>query len=173
LLADTIEDAEDWFVDAKERLLDVSNWRKYSSLNPEFRLTDSHGRAVSRKAHRGDHIRIDLPDGKLAGVPGFEWAKIEAIEYDDYPDLVMETLALRIRNCEIPLPHSQDEYLWNAAVTGTFVIERRMRKITATYHGRNQYGGDDLMTGEMDHTEWLGLAANEWEKLLKGLVRIF
>src|ERR1700733_14092947 len=94
IYTDTVEDAEDWFVDAKERLLDINNWKKYGgSAGVDFKLTDGHGKVLNRKAHNGDHVRITITPGATT----FDWVVIEALEYDDYPDLDMETFAMRIR----------------------------------------------------------------------------
>ena len=120
IIADSVEYAEDSFVDAKERLLDVNNWKRYSSLpGAVFLLRDSHGKEVHRKAHKGDHIKINIP--------GLEdthcCVVIEALEYDDYPDLSMETFTMRIRPCEHSTANEDDDE--DSSVEGALVIERR------------------------------------------------
>ena len=154
-----IEDAEDWFVDAKERLLDVNNWRKYSRImSLDFHLTDTHGKLLHRKAHNGDHIRIDIQ----AQGTGFDWVAIEALEYDDYPDEDMETFAMRVRPGEDPA-NKQDGYSPNNATT-TIVIERIGKRLSATYHGRNESENNDT------DAPWLGLSDTQWADLIKGLI---
>ena len=154
-----IEDAEDWFVDAKERLLDINNWRKYSKITTmDFHLTDSHSKLLHRKAHNGDHIRIDIQSQGT----GFDWVAIEALEYDDYPDIDMETFAMRVRPAEDPA-NKLDGYQHNNA-TSTIVIERRGKRLSASYHGRNESQNEDAASA------WLGLSDARWADLIKGLI---
>jgi hypothetical protein len=156
IISDSIEDAEDDFVDAKDRLLDVNNWTKYSEINSiGIRLKDSHGKETSRHARRGDHIRIDMPAG------GFNWVVIEAIEYDDYPDQGMETFAIRVRPSENPMMKQADGENTRHETTGTFVIERRGRRLFASYHGRNE-------PGTRADNVWMGLDDAQWAGLVKG-----
>jgi hypothetical protein len=176
--AKTIEDAEDWFVDAKERLLDINNWEKYAPfLSIEFRLSDGQGKGLKRSARRHDHIRIDIP-GSVSNTPGgFDWATIEAIEYDDYPDDGMETFALRIRPSEHPeykIEGLMQQPLNEAS--STFVIGRQGKNVFVTYHGRNELVYGMAMAGDHDDAEmnsacWLGLSDTQWENLVKGLLK--
>ena len=153
---DIIADAEDWCVDAQERLLDVNHWRKYSAITGlDFKLTDSHGKVLNRKAHKGDHIRIEIQTDAAV----FDWVAIEAIEYDDYPDIDMETFAMRVRPGEHPA-NKKDDHILNEATT-TIVIERRGKTLAASYHGRNE---------ENNATQWLGLSDTEWAAIVKGLI---
>ena len=178
--AKTVEDAEDWFVDAKERLLDVNNWEKYApTISAEFRLADNHGKGLKRSARRYDHIRIDIP-GTVSSTPGgFDWATIEVIEYDDYPDDSTETFALRIRPSEHPqykTTDGQDLFL-DANASSTFVITRQGKSLFAAYHGRNEpahsyavaNGGHE--DSEPTYNGWLGLSDTQWADLMKGLLK--
>ena len=164
----TVEDAEDWFVDAKERLLDVNNWKKYSAgISMDFKLTDIHGKVLNRKAHNHDHIRIDMP----AQAGGFDWVAIEALEYDDYPDMDIETFAMRVRPGNDPANKQDSTAIGDA--TSTIVIERIGKKLIASYHGRNESSKNSNAQQEHNTTEnafWLGLSDTEWAKLIKGLI---
>ena len=151
-VVNSIEDAEDWFVDAKERLLDVNNWKKYSiDTGLGFRLIDSHGKILNRKAHKGDHISIDAVTMHMA-----DWVTIEALEYDDYPDADMETFAMRVKSD-------------TGNATSTLVIERKGRNLEASYHGRNQ--AEEITTAGTGNAAWLGLSDTEWTALVKGLIK--
>lgn len=77
----SVEDAEDLFILAKERLLDISDWRDGQS----YILTDGHKQKAHRNAHSGDFIKIDGTE---------EWIVINKIQYDDYPDINGETITL-------------------------------------------------------------------------------
>lgn len=77
-----IEDAEDLFVLAKDRLLDINDWQAKNN----YTLTDSHKHKVHRNVHTGDFIRIDSnPE---------EWLIVNKIQYDDYPDIAGESITL-------------------------------------------------------------------------------
>jgi hypothetical protein len=179
LAAVTIEVAEDLFVDAKERLLDVNNWKRYSAdANATFTLTDSHGNTVKRRARRGDHIRIDAPGAGIDG-SGFDWAAIEAIEYDDYPDVNMETFAMRLRACFNPMHKTGmgTGHYPEQDATSTLVIERLGRKVYSTYHGRNEFEEDVSAHSASRHVltvapcAWLGLSDIQCTALIKGFIQ--
>ena len=159
------EDAEDLFVDAKEKLLDVNNWRRYSGITGiDFRLTDGHSRPVKRKAHRGDHIKINFPEQGSAADEHC-CVVIVALEYDDYPDLDMETFTLRVRRCETMNKHEDDGDFDEAE--SSLIVERRNKKIYATYHSRTEpVNGAD----KNDTTNWFGMSDNQWDSLVKGFV---
>ena len=175
----TTEDAEDWFVDAKERLLDVNNWKKFSGIaDVEFKLTDVNGRIVNRRARRGDLIRIDIAGRGYEFDGGFEWTAIEAIEYDDYPDICMETFAMRLRPSANPMSKNNDVFadFSDNEATSTFVIERIGKKLSAYYHGRNEQGDLELVSlgqgqePEIAKIAWLGLSDVACKALIKGFV---
>ncbi|MES2702366.1 MAG: hypothetical protein V4649_06995 [Bacteroidota bacterium] len=176
--ARTVADAEDWFVDAKNRLLDINHWKQSSEhLSAEFRLTDSHGKPVSRHAHKGDYIRIDLPGpGPVTG-DGFDWVLVEAIEYDDYPDEHRETFAIRVRPADNPTVKKNDTaHFFSSDATSTFVIERKGKQISALYHGRNEVPNMDVNMIDKARNAavalgaWLGMSDVQWTGLIKGLL---
>jgi hypothetical protein len=77
-----IEDAEDLFIVAKERLLDINDWHS----DYGFILTDSNQHKVQRNAHKGDFItKSSLPNEKYI---------INKIQYDDYPDIAGESITI-------------------------------------------------------------------------------
>lgn len=77
-----IEDAEDLFIVAKERLLDINDWHSGN----RFILTDSHQHKVQRNAHKGDFIT-------KSGTPTERYI-INKIQYDDYPDINGESITM-------------------------------------------------------------------------------
>lgn len=158
MLADTIEDAEDLFVDAKERMLDVNNWKRYYAQGDViFALTDPRGGALNRRARKGDLIKIQ---SRGHGNRTSDLV-IEAIEYDDYPDQSLETFAMRLR----PLGFLPAVSNLAGEATSTIVVERRVRKLLASFHGRNE---DSALNDDMDDY-WLGITERQWQ----GLVQCF
>jgi hypothetical protein len=171
IICDSIEEAEDCFVDAKERLLDVNNWNKYSEIRSlQFKLSDSHGKEAHRHARKGDHIRIEvLPTGQ-GRVEGIDWVAIEAIEYDDYPDQGMETFGMRLHPSFNPLNKQMGDAAYSLSdnATSTFVIQRRGRRLMTTYHGRNEPLNSETDGQSCDQT-WLGLSDVQWASLASGI----
>ncbi len=148
IITGTTEDAEDGFVDAKERLLDVNNWSMYTGPDIHFELADAHDKLLNRKAHKGDFIKMEAPDVAPAVVG------VEAIEYDDYPDEGRETFAIRLK----PGINNPETNVDQHNATATIVIDRRHKKLTASYHGRNEAGA------------WFSLSDELLSDLVKGFV---
>ncbi len=93
--AEFIEEAEDLFIESKDKLFDVSNWATICGItNIRFTLSDHHARELHRKAHTGDYIKVFKED---AGYVFF----IENIEYDDYPDENKESFLMRLKHAEV------------------------------------------------------------------------
>lgn len=144
-----VEDAEDLFVDAKDRLLEVNRWATFAGLSSvTFSLADAAGHLLKRRLHRRDHIVISSPAEGTA-----DRFTVDALEYDDYPDDDYETFAIRMHITG----HDPE-----ASKTSTIVVARHRKNVAATYHGRNKTDTHDEL--------WHGLEKAEWEALVKGLV---
>jgi hypothetical protein len=150
-VADMIEEAEDWFVDAKEKLLDVNNWERYCpGVMAAFRLADSHGNPIRRRAHRGDYIISDN-----ANNGAITWLAIDAIAYDDYPDITMETFTMHLRSGSGPL-HRQNNGHADSYPAAVILIERRGKKLSCF-----------CLT---DEDAFAGLQDEQWRRVVRGLV---
>jgi len=161
LTAETTEDAEDLFVDAKDRLLAVTDWAQFGGFDViHFRLADSNGHIVRRHARRGDHILISVGGDGSQPIEEFDSFTIDALEYDDYPDTGTETFAIRMHpsgQAAVAEGTKQD--------TATIVIKRKGNDLAAIYHGRNKTtGAKDL---------WHGLETTHWEALMSGMLDYF
>jgi hypothetical protein len=178
---ETVEDAEDMFVIAKERLLEVNEWKEISeSINTEFQLVDPHGHPHKRHVRKGDFIRINIPgpDNETRG--GDDWVHVEALEYDDYPDESIECIAIRLRPAKNPQSHdTETAHFFDDASTSTFVIERIRNIVEARYHGRNEKlnTGAETFTGKVRNaavgmTALLGFSDVQWKGLLTGFLKI-
>jgi hypothetical protein len=173
--ANDIDDAEDLFVKAKERLWNVNGWEKCCDhLNLLFSLADNHGQKVNRRARKTDHIKISKAGTASTEADVYDWVIIEAIEYDDYPDHNVETFAIHLRPTENPQILITEPATYYKGATSTLVIERDHKILKAWYHGRNEFVPTEESTNEPDGacSAWLGLSAEQWECLLKGFVGI-
>jgi hypothetical protein len=55
-------EAKNFYVIAKERLLDVNQWHQVAGIiSATFQLVDSNGKEVTRTAGKGDYIKVDIP----------------------------------------------------------------------------------------------------------------
>lgn len=161
LSAETTDDAEDLFVDIKDRLLNVTNWGKYAGMaEVSFGLADSSGRKVTRHARRGDHVLVTT--ALTNATAQYDWLTIEALEYDDYPDTSMETFAMRLRPSAQP---GQGDAPDKSADTTTIVVLRNQHVLSAIYHGRNHAASN----GDM----WQGIPNDGWSALIKGMLEYY
>ncbi len=164
------EDADDWFVESMDRLLKINDWNKLStSISLLFSLTDHHGKNVSRRAHRGDYIKI-TPKGNTHNEA--HWIHVEAIEYDDYPDTDRETIAIHLQPSIGPFQkNGHSNNLNDIESSGTFVIERQAKRLSASYHSRNDIS--DTNATDNNHEilasiiSWFSVTDPQWEDLLK------
>ncbi len=157
VVAESDEDADDWFVDAKDRMLDVNGWPGYvADAGVSLLLTDSNGKPVKRHARAGDHIRVDTATGVQ------EWLLVESVEYDDYPDDNKETIAIRVHPVAAPVAgsvavaHLPDEH-----DSATFVVERSGIQLKASYHGRAEDAANS------NGAVWQGWSEGYWGALIK------
>lgn len=147
---ETLEDAEELFVLAKDRMLDVNNWHGLTGWQHiKLELVDKHGNVVSRTARRDDHILVH------SGQEDTDWLVVDSLEYDDYPDDVAETFAIRL--------HYAGEAAQAAdhKASATIVVGRTMKRCYVAWHGRNH-------TNDVGH--WHNLSRPEWEQLLSALL---
>ncbi|MBS1586250.1 MAG: hypothetical protein JSS82_11970 [Bacteroidetes bacterium] len=115
----SIEDAEDFFVYAKNDLLSVNKWKQYCpSLTVSFELTNNNGYVLHRRAHSGDNIR-------LATEAGNHKLHIDSIVYDDYPDADTESISMLIGG---------DAHF-------SMAIERSGNHLSAEYNGEDELPG--------------------------------
>lgn len=178
----THDEAEEDFLDAKDRLLNVNSWHTLTTPTlARFTLCDLRGSAVARSARLGDFIRIAIPGpGHTHTEDGDEddWVRIEALAYDDFPDEDRERVALQVRPAASPLaPAVIPQHFFSAEATSTFSIERKGTEIIAGYWGRNEVPntqGDGILDTVRNVAVaiggMLGLSDVQWKALVRGLL---
>lgn len=176
----TLDDAEEDFLDAKDRLLHVSDWHTLTEPSlARFTLCDVHGHAVHRSARIGDFIRISIPGPGHAGEnDGDDWVRIEALAYDDFPDEDRERVALQVRPAASPLaPAVIPQHFFSAEATSTFSVERKGAELISGYWGRNEVpntAGDGILDTVRNVAVavggLLGLSDVQWKVLVRGLL---
>lgn len=184
--AATLDDAEEDFLDAKDRLLHVNDWHELTQpALARFTLCDAHGQPAARSARLGDFIRISLvgpahpsSDDKV-DESGDDWVRIEALAYDDFPDEDRERIALQVRPAASPLaPSVIPQHFFSAEATSTFAVERTGQRLAAAYWGRNEVpnvstGGmlDNLRNAAVAIGGILGFSDIQWKALVRSLLQ--
>ena len=184
--AATLDDAEEDFLDAKDRLLHVNDWHELTQPSlARFALCDAQGHPVQRSAHIGDFIRISITgpahpaSDSDTDETGDDWVRIEALAYDDYPDEDRERIALQVRPAASPLaPSVIPQHFFSAEATSTFAVERTGQRLAAAYWGRNEVpnvaaGGmlDSLRNAAVAIGGILGFSDIQWKALVRGLLQ--
>ena len=153
ITADSVDNAEDLFVSAKDRLLDVNNWAQCAGItDTRVMLADVRQKPLHRNAHPRDHICVIITDTR----PVADRLVIGAIEYDDYPDDMRESLAIHIQPADVV----------TVEASTTIVIDRTGKTLVASYHGRNE-----PLSETKDTNAWLGLSDVQWSSLLQGFLK--
>jgi hypothetical protein len=176
---ESIEDAEDFFLLAKERLLDVNSWeRTNKTINTRFRIADRHGNEINRKVHKGDLIVIDIPGPGPSSGDSKDWVQVEELAYDDYPDEDREDITLRLRPVSNPATSdTAPAHFFTSEASSSFVLERIHNKVIIHYHGRNEKPNLDAesVADKIRNTivavgAFLGFSDMQWDGLIKGIV---
>lgn len=167
IVAPTVEEALDWFIEAKVQLLDIGTWKNYfSPAGPDFVLTNVTGSIIRRPARKANYIRADIAGTGEKANNEYGWFYIEAIEYDDYPDEDKETIAMYIRHSVNPVDFQKGTtQIFNEEATITFVVERKGTALNTTVHVRNVINAK----GKERKMEFSLLTNQQWKMLLKGI----
>lgn len=172
-------DARKLFMIARNRLMDINNWREYAQpISATFTLTDPAGNEINRTAGKGDLFKIDLPaPGSVEG-KGFDWVRIEAIEDKSDADGPDELIAIRVR----PVPNPENEgqnvaHFFNDVSTSSFVVERHGTHVTAAVYGRNEIPNtetsnvvDKIRNAVVGVSAILGFSNVQWKNLVRGFI---
>ncbi len=179
IVLDSMDDAEDMFVIAKERLLNVNDWHELGGeMSASFMLTDKQGKEVHRHAHKGDLVKIKIPGPGNAAGDGYDWVSVERIRYDDYPDNAAEQLVLELKPAASPLSaENTTAHFFDEHASSIFVLERIKTKLKASYYGVHEKPntepdslidkGRNLLVAT---TAIAGGSALQWNALLKGII---
>lgn len=166
------------FIKAAQRLLDVNNWQRYSGkISSNFSLTDNKGNNMSEPAREGYNIRIDIPGfGNKTG-KGYDWVKIEMIEYYENNESEM-LLAMKVKPAKNPISHmGRTAHFFKSHASSTFILSRHELKISCTVIGRNEKANTsaksllekirNIFTALL---AWLFFSKLQWKLLTKGIL---
>ncbi|MEP6616298.1 MAG: hypothetical protein ABJA57_06940 [Ginsengibacter sp.] len=175
----TPEEAEAFYKIAKNRLLDVAHWHKVSGMgSATFDLFNGNGNKVRRLAKEGDYLRIDIPGPGSKKGDGYDWVKLEEIEYKNDPLKDYEEVSMRARPAKNPKSKTgTTAHFFKDEASSTFVVARGKNIVQAEIHGRNELPNveqetkiDSIRNAVMAMGAMLGFSKFQWKKLAKGLV---
>lgn len=177
--AGSIEEAQQIFNAARQRMLDINNWHKLAGeAGATFTLTDASGEPVGRAPQKGDHIKIDLPGPGPAAGKGDDWVRIEEIESQANEGGNGESFGIRVRPTTDPrTPGNETAHFYTDDATSSFVVMREGNKVTASEHGRNEVpnaAAESLIDKARNVAVAVGAMAGashiQWKALVRGLL---
>lgn len=174
---ETEQEAKDFYLIARERLLDINHWQDIAGkATASFQVTDRNGKAVTREVQKGDHLKIDIPGPGSASGEGYDWVKVEAVENNNTAD--SQWTAIRVRPATNPLNDNKDvAHFFSDETTSTFIVWQEGMKVTAAVYGRNEKPNTDTQAS-IDTIRNSAIAAGaisgfskvQWKSLVNGLV---
>jgi len=174
---ETEQEAKDFYLVARERLLDINHWQDIAGkATASFQLTDSNGKEVSKEVQKGDHFKIDIPGPGSDSGQGYDWVKVEAVEQNNSGD--SQWTAIRVRPATNPLNDNKDvAHFFSDETTSTFIVWQEGMKVTAAVYGRNEKPNTDTQAS-IDTIRNSAIAAGaisgfskvQWKSLVNGLV---
>ncbi len=168
------------YLQARDRLFDIANWSNISKgLSAEFVLTDQYGSPKKGIPAVHDHFRIDIPGPGTSAGEGFDWVRVEMVEDNKDPDTNTEYTLIKVRPSEDPAKQEGVAHFLQEKATSSFIVKREGNLITAAVHGRNEKPNTESkkLTDKIRNTvigtaAVIGIAAIQWQKLVKGLLNI-
>jgi hypothetical protein len=174
---ETEQEAKDFYLIARERLLDINHWQDIAGkATASFQVTDRNGKALTREVQKGDHLKIDIPGPGSSSGEGYDWVKVEAVENNNTAD--SQWTAIRVRPATNPLNDNKDvAHFFSDETTSTFIVWQEGMKVTAAVYGRNEKPNTDTQAS-IDTIRNSAIAAGaisgfskvQWKSLVNGLV---
>lgn len=175
----TLQAAHDFYIEAKNRLLNVNNWGTLcGKASATFQLTDEQGTQIEGVPKVGSYFKIDVPGpGTLAG-KGFDWVHVEAVT-EKTNDSEMEYTLMRVRPASDPTTGNESTaHFFSEKATSNFLVLRENLKITVAVLGRNEVPNtkeDDSILDKIRNFfvgtgAQLGMADPQWKSLVKGIL---
>lgn len=124
----------------KNRLLDINNWYKYTSItNLNFQIFSEDKNPIERFLLKDDLIRIEfLKDNSLPifDIVMNDWVIVEKInefENESYKCFILQLAPYQSNSCK------EMKHFYNSEASNTFILLKENDKVTLSIHGRNEY----------------------------------
>ena len=172
-------EAKAFYLEAKDRLLNISNWFAIASLPASsFEHLDRQGKPSNQMPQEGDYIKIDIPGPGLLSTGGYDYVRIEQIS--ESSTIGSETTTMTVRPSSNPNDSDDEEtkHFFKNLATSSFQINRVGNTVQASYYGRNE-----VINLEMDslvdriRNLFIGLSAKlgasypQWKALVNGFLK--
>ena len=174
-----IDNAQQFYDIAKERLLDVNNWDKIAGItSATFQVVGADGREVFNNVEKGFYLRIDIPGpGSKAG-DGYDWVFVE--ELSEINEGSLQSVGFRVRPCENPLGNPDETaHFYSPESTSNFIVTREESKVYAWIVDRNikpnqhSISITDKIRDTAIGTGALGIFSKiQWQGLADGLMKL-
>jgi len=170
----TEQEAQQFYEEAKQRLLAINSWHQYAgNASADFLLTDHKGNRINRSPQKGDHFKIDIPGPGTVTGDGHDWVQVEAIEENE------NSIGIRVRPVTNPTNERKDvAHFFSEEATSSFIVKRDGKKITAGVYGRNEKPNtntenlkDKIRNTAMAAGAISGFSKLQWKSLVNGLVK--
>ena len=175
----TVQDAIETYNRACSRMLNPPVWEELTAgMNVSFRLANISGKEVKRLAAVNDYFKINLPGPGSPSGEGHDWVKVETIEENTAPD-ADDSLAMRLRACSNPGSNAEAvAHFFNGEATSTFIVSRKGKRVSFSYHGRNETANtDDVPVLDTMRNAVIALGARAglsdvfWNALVKAMLQ--
>jgi protein involved in polysaccharide export with SLBB domain len=174
------DEAKFLFQQARNRLFDIANWSNISEgISASFILTDQYGKPKQANPAPGDHFRIDIPGPGSSSGEGYDWVRVEIVEDNSAPGSNTEWVLIKVRPSADPAKHEGIAHFLQEQASSSFVVKREGNLITAGVHGRNEKPNtetknlaDKIRNSLIGTVAVAGVATIQWQKLVKGLLKI-
>ena len=173
------EAASKCFDRAAKRMLNPPVWHELAGwASAHFILVGPTGKVEHRLAEEGDFLRIDIPGPGPSAGTGYDWVRVEMLEYHKDPDGGKEWIGMRVRPCGEPGKSGVGTaHFFQSDATSTYIIERVGEKVTAWYHGRNEVANtttdkilDNIRNAVVAAGALVSFSEIQWAALSKGFL---
>ena len=172
------QEAKQIFFNARRNLLQVNDWHELAgAASATFQLVDKERNEVNREVQAGDYFRIDIPGPANTNGNGYDWVRVEDVE-EQIRHNFHAWVAIKVRPAAPP-GEKQTAHFFSQEATGSFVVERRGRIITASVYGKNEKANNEsdgllstLRNTLIAVTAMMGLSKPQWKSLVKGILKL-
>lgn len=173
----SLYEAEQFYREAKSRLLDVNNWHRITKpASAKFCIMDESETKHYRQVRINDFIRIDIPGPGLPSTGGFDWVQVEQIDEEKQSN--WQRITLTLRPCADPTSDNPDTaHFYKEISTSTLIVEQKENSINSHFAGRNEVinkenkqFGDNFRNFMIGLFAKIGISFPHWKALIKGLI---
>ena len=174
---ESTEDAAEFFIVARRRLLNVNEWHKVAGLvSASFQAIDKDGNKVNRPIEKGDYMRVDIPGPVSKEGDGYDWVTAEEVKEINTGEI--QSIGFRVRPVANPFGDTNNiAHFYDDSSTSNFIVMREGKRITAGIVDRNTKPNEatSSLTDKVRGTA-IGLGAIaifsrlQWQSLANGIV---